>query len=101
MWAGGRFEFHHPLRVGEAIRRTSTIAEVSHKEGRTGPLIFVLVRHDIAGEGGLALVEEHDIVYREAPAPSEAAAARALRRPPAAWRRDIVQTTCCCSAIPR
>ena len=68
MWAGGRFEFHRPLRVGEAIRRTSTIADVSHKEGRTGPLIFVLVRHEIAGEGGLALIEEHDIVYREAPA---------------------------------
>ena len=90
MWAGGRFEFHRPLRVGEAIRRTSTIADVSHKEGRTGPLIFVLVRHDIAGEGGLALIEEHDIVYREAPAPNEAAAAPRPAPAQVAWRRDII-----------
>src|SRR6266511_4256044 len=52
MWAGARFEFHRPLRVGESIVRKSTIADVSAKEGRTGPLIFVLVRHDIAGPAG-------------------------------------------------
>ena len=36
MWAGSRFAFHRPLRVGEAVRRTSTIADVTHKEGRSG-----------------------------------------------------------------
>jgi 3-methylfumaryl-CoA hydratase len=90
MWAGGRFTFHQPLRVGEAIRRTSTIADVTHKEGRTGPLIFVLVRHEVSGEDGPALVEEHDIVYREAPAPGEAAPAPRPAPAEAAWRRDIV-----------
>jgi 3-methylfumaryl-CoA hydratase len=92
MWAGSRFAFHRPLRVGEAVRRTSTIADITHKEGRTGPLVFVLVRHEIAGEGGggPALVEEHDIVYREAPAPGEAAQAPRPAPAEAAWRRDIV-----------
>jgi 3-methylfumaryl-CoA hydratase len=92
MWAGSRFAFHRPLRVGEAVRRTSTIADITHKEGRTGPLVFVLVRHEIAGEGGggPALVEEHDIVYREAPAPGEAAPAPRPASTEAAWRRDIV-----------
>jgi 3-methylfumaryl-CoA hydratase len=61
MWAGGRVEFHHPLRVGETIARTSRIAEVKLKEGRSGRLVFVLVRHEI----GDALTEEHDIVYRD------------------------------------
>jgi 3-methylfumaryl-CoA hydratase len=89
MWAGGRFVFHQPLRVGEAVRRTSIVADVTHKQGRTGPLVFVLVRHEIAGENGLALVEEQDIVYREAAGPNEPAAAP--RRVPdgAVWRRDI------------
>jgi 3-methylfumaryl-CoA hydratase len=91
MWAGGRFTFHRPLRVGEAIRRTSTVADVTHREGRTGPLVFVLVRHEVAGEdGGPALVEEHDIVYREAPAPGEAAPAPRPAPAQATWRRDIV-----------
>jgi 3-methylfumaryl-CoA hydratase len=65
MWAGGRVEFHHPLRVGESITRTSTIVNVQFKEGRTGPLVFVLVRHEIRNAQGAALTEEHDIVYRD------------------------------------
>src|SRR5215469_17958398 len=60
MWAGSRFEFHRPLHIGEAIVRKSTIADVSTKDSRVGPLVFVLVRHEITGPAGLALVEEDD-----------------------------------------
>jgi hydroxyacyl-ACP dehydratase HTD2-like protein with hotdog domain len=42
MWAGARFEFHRPLHIGEAIVRKSTIADVSTKDSRVGPLIFVI-----------------------------------------------------------
>ncbi|MGH7212230.1 MAG: FAS1-like dehydratase domain-containing protein, partial [Acetobacteraceae bacterium] len=91
MWAGGRFTFQRPLRIGEAIRRTSLIAQVSHKSGRSGDLVFVLVRHEVAGaEGGIAVIEEHDIVYRAAPQPGETAPApRPAPAVTAAWRRDI------------
>jgi 3-methylfumaryl-CoA hydratase len=90
MWAGARFEFHRPLHIGESIVRKSTIADVATKEGRAGPLIFVLVRHEIAGPAGLALVEEHDIVYREAPSRGEMTSpARAVAPTGAVWRRDI------------
>ncbi len=90
MWAGGRFTFAQPLRFGEAITRTSTIMDVTVKDGRTGPLCFVLVRHEVAGENGLALTEEHDIVYRDMPAADEPPAR--VRPAPAdgVWRRDIV-----------
>ncbi len=67
MWAGGQLEFFAPLRVGDAIRRTSTIDEVKVKTGRTGTLCFVRVRHEVSGPQGLALREFHDIVYRDAP----------------------------------
>ncbi len=67
MFAGGRFEFHRPLKVGEAITRTSRITDVSGKEGRSGTLVFVTVRHELAGAAGVAMAEEHDIVYRENP----------------------------------
>ncbi|MFN8796147.1 MAG: MaoC family dehydratase N-terminal domain-containing protein [Betaproteobacteria bacterium] len=69
MWAGGRLAFLQPLRVGEALARTSRIAAVDARHGRSGPLVFVTVRHEITGARGLALTEEHDIVYREAPQP--------------------------------
>lgn len=90
MWAGGRFVFHQSLRVGEAIQRTSTVADVTHKQGRTGPLVFVLVRHEIAGENGLALVEEQDIVYREVAAANEARTEPKRAPAGAVWRREIV-----------
>lgn len=68
MWAGSQFEFRRPLRVGEAVTRTSTIVNVTEKSGRTGPLVFVKVRHEITtpAKSDPALIEFHDIVYREA-----------------------------------
>ncbi|NMF90847.1 FAS1-like dehydratase domain-containing protein [Aromatoleum petrolei] len=75
MWAGSQFEFHKPLRIGDAMTRTSTIHDVTEKTGRTGPLVFVKVRHEIRreGESDVALTEFHDIVYREAPKPDDVA----------------------------
>jgi 3-methylfumaryl-CoA hydratase len=64
MWAGGRFEFICPLRVGETYTRTSRIVDVQEKEGRTGALVFVGVRHEIGNADGVALTEEQDLVYR-------------------------------------
>lgn len=64
MWAGGRFEFHDSLRVGDQAERISTIASVQEKQGRSGALAFVVVRHEVRTPRGLALTEEHDIVYR-------------------------------------
>jgi 3-methylfumaryl-CoA hydratase len=71
MWAGSRLQFHQPLRIGDAITRDSRIVDVSHKEGRTGELVFVLVRHEISNAAGVAITEEHDIVYRENPRPGD------------------------------
>jgi 3-methylfumaryl-CoA hydratase len=88
MWAGGRLEFARPLQVGEAIRRVSTVKSVAEKQGRSGRLVFVTVRHEISGPSGLALSEEHDIVYRDAPRPGEAAPPP-VARTDEAWRRDI------------
>ena len=90
MWAGGRFQFHAPLRVGEEITRTSTIADVTVKEGRSGSLCFVLVRHEIVGPNGHALTEEHDIVYRDMPPPGEAPPTPPPAPEGASWNRPIV-----------
>jgi 3-methylfumaryl-CoA hydratase len=89
MFAGDRVQFHRPLRVGESISRLSHIVDVNSKQGRSGPLVFVVVRHEISDREGIAVVEEHDIVYRESPKPHEAAPAP--QKPPsaAAWTREI------------
>ena len=65
MWAGGRLEFIHPLRVDAQVSRRSTILNVQEKHGRTGSLLFVTVQHEYVQDGQRALIEEQDIVYRE------------------------------------
>jgi 3-methylfumaryl-CoA hydratase len=72
MWAGGRLQWQpgNALVVGDAVERVSRIASVTHKAGRTGDLLFVVVKHDIHNAKGLALTEEHDIVYRANVAPA-------------------------------
>lgn len=69
MWAGSQLQFHSPLRVGDPITRTSTIADITEKSGRTGSLVFVKVRHDIREKESdrIAISEFHDIVYRDLP----------------------------------
>jgi len=83
MWAGGEINFIEPLRVGDAVTRSSRIKDVTVKTGSTGTLCFVSVDHEIATKRGLAVRERHDIVYREMPtdgknaAPAKPAQARA------------------------
>jgi 3-methylfumaryl-CoA hydratase len=89
MWAGSRLEFHHPLRVGETVSRVSRIADVKHKEGRAGPLVFVLVRHEISNPQGLALTEEHDIVYRDNPKPGDPAPTPQAAPGDSTWERTL------------
>jgi len=89
MWAGGRFEFLHPLRVGGTYSRTSRIASVQRKEGRTGPLIFVTARHEIGNAEGTVLIEEQDIVYREHPKPGDVVPAPQPAPRGSKWEREI------------
>ena len=89
MFAGGRFEFLQPLRVGEPIERRSRIVDVSDKQGRSGSLVFVTVHHEIHGPQGLAIREAHDIVYRDPPAPGAVAPAPEPAPGAAEFSREI------------
>lgn len=90
MWAGGRLEFRRPLRVGQTYTRTSRILDVRQKEGRSGVLIFVIVRHEIGDTEGIALSEEQDIVYRDNATAGEVRTAPAPAAPSdAQWERMI------------
>lgn len=70
MWAGGRLAFHEPLLAGQEAVRHTTLEKAEQKQGRTGPLAFVTLRHDILQDGALKLTEYQDLVYREDPSPN-------------------------------
>jgi 3-methylfumaryl-CoA hydratase len=92
MWAGSQFEFRSPIRIGDRIERRSTIDDVITKDGRTGTLVFVKVRHEIRCNDGAepALVEFHDIVYREAKKPGDVEPPPQPAAAGAPWQREIV-----------
>ena len=69
MWAAGRLHWHRPLLAGTRAERRSQIEAVTRKEGRSGPLAFVRVRHDIRQRAALALTEWQELVYRAEPGP--------------------------------
>jgi 3-methylfumaryl-CoA hydratase len=89
MYAGNRVDIVQPLGVGDAIFRLSRIVDVSRKDGRTGPLVFVRVRHEISRDDRLAVTEEQDIVYRNNPGPGDPPPR--LQRAPGdqTWMREI------------
>ena len=91
MWAASQLEFKRPLRLGDAIRRVSTITDVSEKSGRTGALVFVKVRHEIRAndEASPAIVEFHDIVFREAPKDVDVSPPR-VAPAQSRWQRRVV-----------
>ena len=91
MWAGGRLQWtqDNPILVGDAVQRKSRIGSVTHKAGRTGDLLFVQVAHEVHNALGLALLEEHDIVYRAAARPGDPVPPPLPAEKSAAWQREI------------
>jgi 3-methylfumaryl-CoA hydratase len=91
MFAGRRVWFHAPLRIGDEVSRVSRIQSITPKQGRSGAMCFVTVRHEIASPGGLAVIEEQDLVYREASpaAPADGGQSPARQPDTPEWTRTL------------
>ena len=89
MFAGGRFHFHDPVRIGEDVRREGEVIAVESKQGRSGALVFVTIRYQIFGPRGLAIEEFNDIVYREPPSGPAAIAPMTIDVADMPWQRVI------------
>ena len=90
MWAGGRLQFLAPLCLGERASKVSEVLDVTHKQGRSGDLVFVTVQHRVFNAAGeLAIDEQQDLVYREAQQAAVAGPAAESERVPASWQRVI------------
>jgi len=90
MWAGGRLDFRRPIRIGDRMRRESEILSVEPKSGKSGRLVFVTVRHTVCVGHEVAVVEEHDIVYREAAQPGAAAPPGKPAPANPLWRHEVM-----------
>ena len=64
MWAGNRVEVTKPLTIGSLGKRVTTIEDISEKDGRTGPLIFLRERSDLSDDKGGQLTDWRTLVHR-------------------------------------
>ena len=89
MWAGGRVRTSGPLRCGAPATRRSRVLSVQDKQGRSGPLTFVVAEHQVVQDGRVVVDEQQDIVYRPAVPPTgpRRAAQTARARRAARWSR--------------
>ncbi len=92
MFAGEHLRFHRPLRIGDALRRETELADITLKTGGTGTLVFATVVNRIFGPGGLAVEEERRTVFREEVKPGERNQAPRREEAPThvAWRKTVV-----------
>ncbi len=72
MWAAGRLAFFAPLRAAVPAVRTTTCETSECKTGRSGPLGFVTLRHEVHQAGTHCLTEWQELVYRADPSPGAA-----------------------------
>jgi 3-methylfumaryl-CoA hydratase len=96
MWAGGQVRTSGPLRCGEPATRRSRVLSAQDKQGRSGPLTFIVMQHQILQRGQVVIDERQDLVYREGPSgpparPGAEAASRPEVVPPAddEWQVDV------------
>ena len=72
MFAASDMSFHAPLALGAEATKTSRVASLVHKSGRSGDLILVEVEHEVEQSGMLCVSEKQTIVYRDAGAATPA-----------------------------
>jgi 3-methylfumaryl-CoA hydratase len=66
MIAGGEVQLHAPLRVGETYMRRSELISARVTQGRSGRMLFTVVRHIVTGSDATpVLSEDEHVVYRQ------------------------------------
>jgi 3-methylfumaryl-CoA hydratase len=70
MFAAGALEFVEPLALGQDAELTLTIADVRHRAGRSGDLVFVEVDRTLTQNSRPRILERQTIVYRDAGEPT-------------------------------
>lgn len=91
LFGGARFEFRHPLKIGDRIRKESEVMSFELKDGRTGRFIVGLIEHRISNAAGVAVVERNDIIFRPPAAERQprGTTAKPAPLPEAAWARTV------------
>ena len=64
MWAGCQTKFLDTLKIGDQVKKRSSVVDVNLKNGKSGLLCFVKAKYEFFVDKKLVIEEFHDIVYR-------------------------------------
>ena len=64
MFAASDLAFHQPLCADQDATRVTRIANLAHKQGKSGELVLLELDHQLHQAGALCLSEHQTIVYR-------------------------------------
>lgn len=90
MYAASEIEFHGGLELDAPAWQTSRVAELTHKAGRSGDLVFAKVEKRLEQDGTLRVREVQTYVYRGEGAPSPMPEPAAETPPGEVWHPDEV-----------
>ena len=65
MWAGCQTTFLDTLKIGDQVKKRSSVIGVNLKNGKSGLLCFVKAKYEFYVDKKLVIEELHDIVYRD------------------------------------
>ena len=65
MFAGAEYEFHRALRVGDEVKTTWNITDISRKNGSSGELVFINILREFHVRETLCATENRNIVFTD------------------------------------
>ena len=65
MFAGGEYDFHQPLKVGDEVSVSWETTDITHKNGNSGELVFVNIRREFSVKRTLCITENRKLVYTD------------------------------------
>ena len=89
MWASGSFTFHGDLVLEGDATCTMRIAEIAHKQGRSGALVFITTDHAVVQDGRTVIEERRNLVFRDMPQAGSQPRPEAAPAD-AAWQRTVM-----------
>ncbi|WP_414473084.1 MaoC family dehydratase N-terminal domain-containing protein [Microvirga sp. M2] len=89
MWAASDIVFSGDIRIGDVVTKTTRIADISEKDGKTGSLVFVNVDNRYHVDDREVLSEIQTLVYRDHPKAGEAAPPDKAAPADPAWTHRI------------
>ena len=90
MFAAAAIAFEAPLVLGGNAEQVSTIADVTHKSGKSGELVFVEVERVLSQGGVVRVRERQSYVYRAMGDPASLPQPAAVAPAGELWQPDVV-----------